>query len=72
MCIVLPLTTTTRAVRTHVRILPPEGGVAEPSAVQCEQIRTVSSRRLTDILGTASDETMREVEYALKMLLDLR
>ena len=72
MCIIVPLTTADRQVRSHVRILPPEGGVIEVSAIQCEQIRTVSRRRLARHMGTVTDDTMRSVEYALKMLLELR
>jgi mRNA interferase MazF len=72
MCTVLPLTTSTHRVRSHVTVVPPEGGVAEPSAIQCEQIRAISRRRLTRIMGTADRETMDEVEHALRMVLELR
>lgn len=71
ICIVVPLTTTVRGVRSHVHILPPEGGLGGPSAIQCEQIRAISRRRIAWQMGTVSEKTMRSVEHALKMLLDL-
>lgn len=71
MVIVLPLSRTHQAVRSHVHITPPEGGVSEPSDIQCEQIRTVSTQRLVRPLGAMSDDTMEQVERILKLLLDL-
>ena len=71
MVIVLPLTTTIRRVRSHVYLAPPEGGIAEPSAIQCEQIRALSANRLRKRVGAVSEATMREVERALSLLLGL-
>src|SRR5947208_1151464 len=71
MCIVLPLTTTIRSVRSHVRIDPPEGGIDTPSSIQCEQIRAVSVERLTDFLGETEEGTMVRVDYVLLMILAL-
>jgi len=71
MVIVVPLTTSDRPVRSHVRIEPPEGGVEVSSSIQCEQVRAVSSRRLRRFLGEAGEDTMSRVDYVLRLLLDL-
>jgi|SRR5947209_19849321 len=71
MCIVLPLTTTIRSVRSHIRIDPPEGGIDTPSSIQCEQIRAISRERLIDFLGETEDDTMARVDYVLRMILAL-
>lgn len=69
MCIILPLSTTIRSVRSHIRIDPPEGGIDSPSSIQCEQIRAISRERLTDFLGETEDTTMARVDYVLRMIL---
>lgn len=71
MVIVVPLTTAERLVRSHVRVMPPEGGVSASSSIQCEQIRAISSERLIQRLGAVNAATMEKVEYVLKLLLAL-
>ena len=55
----------------HVRVEPPEGGLSVPSVVQCEQIRTVSYRRLRAIAGRSVRQPCRRSKSALRRLLDL-
>lgn len=65
--IVLPLTSKVNKtpLRTHVPLLPPQGGVRKPSVILCEQVRTVEKIRLTKRLGVLSPEKMALVEKAL-------
>ena len=67
--IVLPLTSRMgkAPLRTHVPILPPQGGVKMPSLVLCEQVRTLEKSRLKGFLGALSPEKMRSVERALSL-----
>ena len=66
--IVAPLTSRPKRadLPTHVRILPPEGGLRLPSQVLCEQVRTLEKSRLTDYLGQLSEESLSRVDAALR------
>ena len=68
---VLPLTSRERRVRSHVRVQPPEGGLAVPSFVMCEQLRIFSVERLLRRRGSVSARTLAAVEDRLRLLLDL-
>lgn len=71
LVIVLPMTSTLRAVPTHVRIDPPEGGVKTRTAVLCEAGRSISRERLTARWGVVGPPTMASVEDRLRILLGL-
>jgi mRNA-degrading endonuclease toxin of MazEF toxin-antitoxin module len=49
----------------------PEAGLSKVSCVICEQVRTVSTERLTKSTGMASPVTMNAVEMIVRMLLGL-
>ena len=65
--IILPLTSRTgkKALRTHVPVSPPQGGITKPSIILCEQVRTVEKSRLLQRLGALPREKMALVERAL-------
>lgn len=65
--IILPLTSRTgkKALRTHVPVSPPQGGITKPSIILCEQVRTVEKSRLMQRLGSLPNEKMALVERAL-------
>ena len=67
--IILPLTSKMgkAPLRTHVPILPPQGGILRPSIILCEQVRTLEKTRLTGRLGAISPEKMALVEQALAL-----
>jgi len=67
--IVLPLTSKMgkAPLRTHVPLLPPQGGVRKPSIILCEQVRTLEKSRLTTRLGSIRMEKMKQVEEALAL-----
>ena len=71
LAIVVPLTSRKKHVRTHVEVLPPEGGVAVPSYVKCEDIRSISPDRLIRLMGTVSVASLSAVEDRLRFLLGL-
>lgn len=72
MAMVLPLTTTLRGWRTRVRILPPEGGVTQPSEILCDQLRAIDLRRVSRrIGGPVTPATLQSVELILRTLLEL-
>jgi mRNA interferase MazF len=69
MCMVAPLTTRFRPIPSHVRVAPPEGGLARVSYVLCDQLRTLSTLRLKTRFGDVSTETVEEVQRVLSELL---
>jgi mRNA interferase MazF len=72
MVIVLPITTTERPGHPfRIPVGPPEGGLWKPSTVKCDDIRSISTRRLVERLGVVSWRTMAEIEDRLPLLLGL-
>ena len=71
LVVVAPLTRTDRKVRWHVEVRPPEGGVTAQSFIQCENIRSVSTRRFKRRRGRISAATFDEVEDRVRILLGL-
>jgi mRNA interferase MazF len=70
--VVVPMTTRTRSIPSHVEVSPPDGGVHETSYVRCEDIRSVAVRRLVDgPFGVVSPEVMGRVEETMRFLLEL-
>ncbi len=71
---VVPSTSRDAGIVSHVRVSPPEGGLARESFFACEQLRVVSLERLEldrGPLGRLSAETMGRLEYHLARLLGL-
>ncbi|MGD0499836.1 MAG: type II toxin-antitoxin system PemK/MazF family toxin [Bryobacteraceae bacterium] len=68
---ILPITTRRRGVPFHVAVNPPEGGLARESYIKCEDIRSVSTGRLTRRFGGVSQHTMDAVEDRVRILLGL-
>jgi mRNA interferase MazF len=71
LVIVIPLTTRAKGIRTHVPLAPPEGGVREQSFIKCEDVRSISTERLSSRWGAVSAATMRTVEDCLRILMGL-
>jgi mRNA interferase MazF len=71
LVVAVPITRTGRKVRWHVAVKPPQGGLVAESFIQCENIRSVSKRRLKRRRGRVSEETLQQVEDRLRILLGL-
>lgn len=69
--IVVPLTTARRELPSHVEIEPGASGLDEISYAKCEDVKSISERRLVARLGLASADVAFEVGRALRYLLDL-
>jgi mRNA interferase MazF len=54
-----------------VLVTPPEGGLAVPSVVALNQIRSIDVQRLVARLGALKPETMERVDQALKISVGL-
>jgi mRNA interferase MazF len=64
--VVLPITSARRMNLPRVDVDPPEGGIQKPSAIMCEQVRTVSVERLGLRLGEVRPKTLAAVEMIVR------
>jgi mRNA interferase MazF len=71
LVVAVPMTRTERKVRWHIEVTPPEGGLAARSFIQCENVRSVSKRRLKGRRGRVSEDTLQRVEDRVRILLGL-
>jgi mRNA interferase MazF len=71
LAVVLPLTTTARAIPYHVPIDPPEGNVRRRSFIKCEDVRSIAFERIIERWGAVESDTMARVEEILRILLRL-
>lgn len=58
LVIIVPLTSVSKDILTHIRIDPPEGGLKTTSFALCEQIRSISKERLKKRLGIVQSRTI--------------
>jgi mRNA interferase MazF len=68
--IVVPCTTTHRGLPSHVELDPATSGLDSVSYAKCEDIKSVSDRRLVARLGTTDEVARFEMSRALRFLLD--
>jgi len=71
LAIVLPMTSKHKGIPFHVEVNPPEGGLTQKSFIKCEDVRSISIERLSDLWGVVSPTTMIVVEDRLRILLGL-
>jgi len=70
----VPLTTYRTGRRiypTHVLIKAPEGGLNRDSIAKAEQVRVLSKSRFLTERGMLSEETIKQLNFALLIALDL-
>jgi mRNA interferase MazF len=68
--IVVPCTTTYRGLPSHVELDPETSGLDAVSYAKCEDVKSVSDRRLLTRFGMANDEAFFAITRALQFLLD--
>ena len=71
LAIVLPVTSKNKGIRSHVEVMPPEGGVREASYIKCEDVRSISTERLVSRWGGVTPDTLRAIEDRLRILMGL-
>ena len=71
LVVVLPVTSQAKGIPFHVALIPPEGGVRQPSFIKCEDVRSVSRARLRERWGIVTPDTMAAVEDRLRILVNL-
>ena len=69
---VLPITSKTKKIYPFDTFLPKEETkLAKESKVKCNQIRTIDKKRLIKFINKISEQTLKEVEQALLIHLDI-
>jgi mRNA interferase MazF len=69
--VVIPLTSTRRGLPSHVEIEPGPSGLDHPSYAKCEDVKSISDRRLVDRLGVTGPESMFAIARVLRYLLQV-
>lgn len=70
--IAVTISTKGRYVPSHVRVEPTaENGLTAPSFIKCEQLLTISKKRLEKRLGRLSTDDLKRVATALRIVLEL-
>ena len=67
--IVVPCTTRRRELPSHIELDPSRCGLDEVSYAKCEDVTSISERRLVARIGAANDEALFAITRALRFLL---
>jgi mRNA interferase MazF len=68
---VVPVTSTRRGLPSHIEIDDSDSGLDQVSYAKCEDLKSISDRRLMHRLGVVGAGVMVEIERVLRYLLDL-
>lgn len=71
LVMVVPVTSATYGLRSHVEVEPGGSGLDHVSYARCDQLRTVSTERLVSRRGALSPGEMGQVDQALRFVLEL-
>ena len=69
--LVVPVTSARRDLPSHIEIDPGESGLEHPSYAKCEDVKSVSERRLIDRLGVLGSKPLFDIGQVLRYLLEL-
>ena len=68
---VVPVTSARRGLPSHTEIDQPDSGLDQISYAKCEDLKSISDRRLRHRLGVVEAGVMVEIERVFRYLLDL-
>ena len=71
LVIVVPITSTGYALRSHVELDPEASGLEHTCYARCDQLRVISVDRLSSRRGMVGPDQMRDLNQALRFVLDL-
>jgi mRNA interferase MazF len=69
--LVVPVTSARRDLPSHIEIEPGESGLDHSSYAKCEDVKSVSERRLIDRLGVVGPAPLFDIGRVLRYLLEL-
>lgn len=68
---VIPVTSSTYGLRSHVELEPGPSGLDRICYARCDQIRVISTARLRSRRGVIDADRLRSIDQALRFVLDL-
>ena len=68
---VVPGTTARRDLPSHIEIEPGDSGLDQVTYAKCEDLKSISEKRLISRLGRVGSDVMFEIGRVLRFLLDL-
>jgi len=71
LAVIVPITTASYGLRSHVELEPASSGLDHTSYARCDQLRAVSVERLLTRQGMIGPEQMQAIDQALRFALDL-
>ncbi len=71
LVIVVPISSAFYGLRSHIEVEPGTSGLDHTSYARCDQLRVVSTERLFARLGMIAPDQMRNIDQALRFVLDL-
>jgi mRNA interferase MazF len=71
LVVVVPITTASYGLRSHVELEPEGSGLEHISYARCDQLRAVSVERLSSRQRMIGPDQMQAVDQALRFVLDL-
>ena len=71
LVVVVPVTTTGYGLRSHVELGAQGTGVDHTSYARCDQLRVISTERVSSRRGMIGPVEMRAIDQALRFVLDL-
>lgn len=71
LVMVVPVTSTPYGLRSHVEVEPGSSGLGHTSYARCDQLRVISTARLSSRRGMVAPDQMLAVDQALRFVLDL-
>lgn len=71
LVMVVPMTSTSTSLRSHVEIEPGSNGLDHTSYARCDQLRMVSTTRLSSRRGMVAPDQMQAIDQTQRFVLDL-
>lgn len=68
---VVPITFAAYGLRSHVEVEPGSSGLGHTSYARCDQLRVISTARLSSRRGMVAPDRMHAIDQALRFVVDL-
>lgn len=71
LVVVVPVSSTAYGLRSHIRLGRGGSGLDHASYARCDQLRAISTRRLSKRRGAVAPSDLHAIDQALRFVLDL-
>ena len=71
LVVVVPVSSVAYGLRSHVELDPATSGLDHTSYARCDQLRVISTHRLSSRCGMVAPDQLRFIDQALRFVLDL-